>query len=180
MIKNTTKSSKATRHVMATGVWRVDPTRSTVKFSARGFWGALPVAGRFADIAGTAVLDENGQFDGGIVIPAGTLDTGLKFRDRHLKSAAFFNVDRYPEIRFAARRLTATADGHVIEGTLSVRDRSVELTLPVTVFPLPRRRAELRIETALDRATLGLGHSPLGMIRGAATVNVKVVLEQDR
>jgi polyisoprenoid-binding protein YceI len=156
----------------------VDATRSTATFTVRGFWGALPVTGRFADIAGTVTLDADGRFDGGVIIPTGTLNSGLKLRDRHLKSAPFFDVDRHPQIRFAARTLIATEDGPVLHGTLSARDRSTELALPVQLLPLPRCRVELSAETVLERSSLGLGHSPLGMIRGLATVRVHVVLEQ--
>jgi polyisoprenoid-binding protein YceI len=113
--------------------------------------------------------------DGELTIPAGSLDSGNRLRDRHLKSRAFLDAQRHPHIRFHARSLTRSADGSVIEGTLQVGERSVDLALPVEFRA--GQRVALSAQTVLDRDALGLGHNPLGMIRGQVTVTVYVVLE---
>lgn len=163
---------------LARGRWRVNARLSSATFAARGVWGALPAKGRLSDLSGTATFHADGRIEGELTIPAGCLDSGNRLRDRHLKSRTFLDVKRHPHIRFQARSLTRTADGHVIEGILQVRERTIELALPIELEA--GQRVALVAHNAFDRDALGLGHSPLGMIRGRVTVRVHVVLEPDR
>jgi polyisoprenoid-binding protein YceI len=170
-----------TQSPLEAGRWRVKPGSSSATFTARGFWGAVPVTGRFTDPTGAVAIDADGQLSGELVIPAATLSTGIGLRDRHLRSAQFFHVRRHPQIRFAALRLTAGGGGGTtISGKLAVRDRSIELVLPVQVEHGPEQTLTLTAETVLELEPLGLGHSPLGMVRGPASVHVRVVLERER
>ena len=162
--------------LLSPGRWNVDTNASTATFSARGVWGALPVSGGFSSLTGSVAFEPDGRCVGELVVPTPSLNTGLKLRDRHLKSADFFDVERYPEMRFTVEALTS--DG--LRGRLAVRDRSKTLTLPVTVRHLDADRVEVTAETEFERAELGVGKSPLGTIRGAAAVRVRVVLERDR
>ena len=172
--------TQPTPQVLSPGAWRVRPGDSSASFSARGFWGAAQVLGEFSGLSGIATLDSHGRIEGELVIPTGTLNTGIGRRDRHLRSADFFDAERYPEIKFTAGPLTATEDGYVLNGQLAVRDRHVDCQLPVRMTAGPRQRVTITAETVLDRAALGLGHNPLGMIRGPGRVQVTIVLERDR
>jgi polyisoprenoid-binding protein YceI len=147
-----------------------------VAFSARGFWGLVPVTGSFAAPTGAAIVDRYGLLSGALVIPAATLSTGLALRDRHLRGHAFFDVERYPEIKFVVDRLNSSRKGHMVSGVLTVRDRSVELDLPVEVVERGAGELVLAGRAVIQREPLGLGHSPLGMIRGPAEVGVDLVL----
>ena len=156
------------------GRWQVDESDSTATFSARGVWGALAVSGGFSSLSGSVAVEADGGCVGALVIPTPSLSTGLRFRDKHLKSAEFFDVKRYPHIGFTVHALTS--DG--LRGTLTVRDRSKTLSLPVNVRELKSGRVELTTEAEFDREELGVGRSPLGAIRGPATVRVRVVLSR--
>ena len=164
--------------LLAPGHWRIRGERSRATFSARGFWGATAVTGTFAGLSGTATLAADGSFDGWLEIPADTLDTALARRDRHLKGADFFDVLHFPEIRFAADGFESTDDRHVVYGELFLHGRSIKLALPVQLVPVSRQRLFLTTEAVFNRDALGLGHSPLGMIRGPAKVHVHLVLER--
>jgi 3-(3-hydroxy-phenyl)propionate hydroxylase len=147
-----------------------------VTFSARGFWGLVPVTGSFAGPTGAATVDQDGRVSGELVIPAATLSTGLALRDRDLEGRDFFDVERYPEIRFAADRLTVSSGRIMVCGELAVRDRIAELELPVELAEEPGGRLALRADVVLEREPLGLGRSPLGMIRGPVEVRVDLGL----
>ena len=84
-------------------------------FAARGVWGALPAKGRLTGLSGAAIFHENGRIEGELTIPAGSLESGNRLGDRHLKSSAFLDVRRYRHIRFQPHRLADTSVGHVIE-----------------------------------------------------------------
>ena len=161
-------------------LWRIDPAGSSAGFRARGFWGAVPVSGEFRDLSGTARLGGDGRLEGELVIRTRTLHTGIAPRDLHLKSRSFFHVRRYPEIRFIGERVVAGEGGTVIHGRLFVRDRTVHLALPVQLTEEGPQRLKLTAEASLDRSALGVGHSPLGIVRGPAEVHVQIVLERAR
>jgi polyisoprenoid-binding protein YceI len=131
-------------------------------------------------LSGTARLKRGGRLEGELVITTRRLDTGIALRDRHLKSRSFFHVRRYPEIRFIGEQVLAGERGAVIHGRLCVRDRVVHLALPVQVTQEDQHRVKLTTEIALDRTALGVGHSPLGIVRGPAEVRVQIVLESAR
>ena len=156
--------------------WAVESAQSSVTFSARGFWGLARTTGSFSGISGTAELGAGGRFSGELVISAATLSTGLAVRDHHLRGRDFFNVERYPEIRFSADRLIASGGRYVVRGQLSLRDRVAALELPVELSEQPGERLALTAQTVLEREPLGLGRSPLGMIRGPAEVRVDLLL----
>lgn len=61
-------------------------------------------------------------------------------------------------------------------GELSVRDRIVELELPIELAEAPGKRLRLTAHSVIEREPLGLGRSPLGMIRGPADLRVDLVL----
>lgn len=125
--------SQEERPSLPSGGWRVVPAMSSVAFTARGVWGAVPVSGTLSGLSGRATVHGDGRIDGELTIPTGWLDSGNRLRDRHLKSASSLHVERYPNITFAPRRIWFREGGYVLEGTLRVRDRDVELVLPVEV-----------------------------------------------
>jgi polyisoprenoid-binding protein YceI len=158
--------------------WRVDDAGSSVTVSTRGFWGLARTTVTFTGLSGAAELDAGGRFSGELVIPAATLSTGLAVRDHHLRGRDFFDVERYPEIRFAAERLIASAGRYVVRGLLSLRDQVAGLELPVELAERPGDRLALTAHAVLEREPLGLGRSPLGMIRGPAVVRVDLMLSR--
>lgn len=89
------------------GRWRLDPTRSRVEFHVRHFYGLMTVKGRFDRFEGTLDLDAAPTIE--LTIDADSLDTKNRQRDKHLRSADFFDVTNHPQVRFASD--SATLDG---------------------------------------------------------------------
>jgi polyisoprenoid-binding protein YceI len=151
----------------ATGTWGLDPTASRVEVLAKTFWGLLTVRGRFGGIAGTAYLPADGPISAELSIDAASVDTANDTRDRHLRSADFFHVERHPHIQVAIDQVvltspeTFTAKGHM---TVAGRTQPVSFEGRIAVSS-DGCRAEVEATTAINRVVLGLHHSPLGMIR---------------
>lgn len=164
----------------ASGRWRVLGEHSFATFHARGVWGAVPANGRFTGLSGSITVANGEPISGDLAIPTATLITGLALRDHHLKGAGFFDVRRFPEITFVADRFVAVAGELRLRGRLQIRDRAIELELPVVVAEGSAGRVTLTARADLDRRAVGLGRSPLGMIRGPASVRINVVLERER
>ena len=107
------------------GVWRLDPERSSVEFHVRHFYGLMTVKGRFARYDGTLQL--NGRNSVELVIDADSLDTKLGKRDEHLRSADFFDIANYPQVRFESDDAALTGDTLKVRGRLTAAGRSIPL-----------------------------------------------------
>jgi polyisoprenoid-binding protein YceI len=86
---------------MAAERWNIDPAHSNVEFSVRHLM-ISTVKGRFSDVSGSVIADESDlsgvKID--VTIKAASIDTRQPDRDAHLRSADFFDVEKYPDIVF--------------------------------------------------------------------------------
>ena len=95
------QSSLPNRHprpTRAAGVWTAQ--RSSVEFHVPNFYGLQTVTGRFGSSEGTLELGAHPAAQ--LTIDAASLDTEHARRDKHLRSAAFFDVERHPHVRFTS------------------------------------------------------------------------------
>ena len=164
-----------TRNIEQTA-WRIDPDRSSVQFHTKNLWGLQTVKGHFARFEGE--LDLSGAPAVLLTIDAGSLDTGNKRRDKHLRSADFFDVTRCPYVRFVSERATLTGERLTIHGRLHARGASIPLDAEAT---LRRDGDELEIEAVAlaDHRELGMTWSPLAMLRTPSRLVVQGRLRRD-
>lgn len=66
-------------------------------------------------------------------IEAASIDTGIGLRDTHLRSADFFDVERFPTITFESLRVEAAGRRATVTGRLTMRGVTREIALPVDV-----------------------------------------------
>ena len=86
--------------------WTLDPTHAEVGFSVRHMM-ISTVKGRFGDVAGTVVLDQDLTASSvEATIGVTSIDTREPQRDGHLRSGDFFDADQFPTITFNSRRVT--------------------------------------------------------------------------
>jgi polyisoprenoid-binding protein YceI len=79
------------------GRWTLDPARSAIRFTHKTIWGLVTVKGTFADLSGEGEVLPDRSAHGSLRIGAASLDTRNAKRDKHLRSADFFDVERHPE-----------------------------------------------------------------------------------
>ncbi|MER6995244.1 YceI family protein [Streptomyces sp. NPDC000410] len=114
------------------GVWSLDPAHSSVGAVAQHL-GISSVHGRFTEFGGRIEIAADlaaSRVDA--VIDAASIDTGNALRDKHLKSADFLDVERFPEIAYRGHGLTlAGPDRWTVHGTLRLHgiERQVDLAL---------------------------------------------------
>src|SRR5262245_4813879 len=96
---------------MAQTKWNIDLSHSGVNFSIRHMVIAK-VRGRFAKFNGVLTLDDGDLTRSTVeaTIDAASIDTGVDQRDAHLRSADFFDVEKYPELRFRSTRIEKVDD----------------------------------------------------------------------
>ena len=130
---------KAARQAEA--VWIIDPKYTTVQFSAKLLF-LFTVKGSFGDIRGTIERDPADISRSSVeaFIKGGSITTGNKRRDLHLRSADFLDVQEYGEIRFKSTRVEKGRDRDTLRvtGTLTIRGRSHEVVLDVNEFDRSR------------------------------------------
>jgi polyisoprenoid-binding protein YceI len=112
--------------------WKLDPTHSTVEFSAKHLM-ITTVKGRIADIEGTIYTNETDPKNSSVeaTLKATSIDTRTDQRDQHLRSADFLNVEKYPEIKFRSTRIEGGREEFKLTGDLTIRDVTREITLNV-------------------------------------------------
>jgi polyisoprenoid-binding protein YceI len=158
------------------GAWVLEPARSTVALRSRSIWGIVPVKGTFTELAGEGTVSPTGEVSGTLKVAARSIDTAIKKRDSHLRSADFFDSDAYPHIVFTAGALTSSPDGRLaVIGTLRVRDETQPITIPIRVSASGDELVQLDAEITVDRSQFGLTWNQLGMVSLKNVITVRAV-----
>jgi polyisoprenoid-binding protein YceI len=121
----------------AAGIFEFDPQHSTVGFKVRHMM-ISNVKGDFRKFSGTVEYDPQAPHSAklDIVIDAASINTGEPQRDEHLRSADFFDVAKYPEIRFKSKRIARAGENNFeVAGDLTIHGVSREVTLHVETTP---------------------------------------------
>jgi polyisoprenoid-binding protein YceI len=173
---STTTPRPTAVHSIENTRWRIDPSRSRIEFRTPTFWGLVTVRGRFEHYDGTLDLRHEPAVE--LTIDASSLDTNNHKRDKHLRSADFFDVDNHPQVRFVSDGATLEGERLTVSGRLYVAGTSTPLNLDAR---LRRAGDELEVEarTSSDHRTVGMTHSPLGMIRTPSELIVHGRLVRD-
>ena len=155
---------------LADGSWRLDPTRSSVAFYVRNFYGLMTVKGEFADYEGTLDLGATPAVE--LTIQATSLDTKLAKRDEHLRSEDFFDVERHPQVRFVSDSASLDGEALRVRGQLHAGGKSIALELDAAVREVDGE-LELEAVTEADHRELGMTWSPLGILRAPSKLIVR-------
>jgi polyisoprenoid-binding protein YceI len=144
------------------GRWQLDPQASWLEFRVRHFWHLITVRGRFERLTGEGAVGPDGTLTGQLVIDAGSLNTKNKARDKHLRSADFFDSGRHPRVVITVNK-AALADGaHVTgEGTLEAAGIREPISFTADVADAGPDAITLRAELTVDRSRFGMTWSPM-------------------
>jgi polyisoprenoid-binding protein YceI len=112
-------------------IYTVDRAHTTVEFIVRHLM-ITKVRGRFTAFDGQIELAPGNDLPTSITatIDAGSIDTREEQRDAHLRSADFFEVEKFPDVIFESAGIHGTPDDFTIDGKLTIRGitRVVKLT----------------------------------------------------
>ena len=113
----------------------IDNNHSTVGFSVPILGGLSQVKGKFTDFAITLNNDEKDvtKSSVSVVIKATSVDTGIEGRDRHLRSADFFEVEKFPEITFKSERIEKKGKQFIAHGPLTMHGVTKQIALPFSI-----------------------------------------------
>jgi polyisoprenoid-binding protein YceI len=167
-----------------TTTWNIDATHSTIGFAIRHMVFSK-VRGRFLKYTGAVQLDDDlAKSWVEVAIDAASLDTGTAQRDTHLRSADFFDVDHFPELRFRSTRVEELGEGRLrVIGDLTIRDTTREVALDAEAAgrgmdPWGNERIGFVARTSIDRKEFGLQWNQL-LEAGGVLVGDRVEIELD-
>jgi len=173
-----------------TGTWQIDQAHSDISFSVRHMM-VSKVKGRFGAFSGTIVTADN-PLESSVTaeIDATSIDTNQQQRDDHVRSADFFEVEKYPTITFRSSSLEPAGDDYLVHGELTIKGntRNVDLKLELNGFgpdAYGGTRAGFTATTEISRKEFGVDISlPMdggGVVVGdkiAITLEIEAVLDQ--
>jgi polyisoprenoid-binding protein YceI len=165
--------------------WSIDPAHSHVEFAVRHLM-ISTVKGRFGVVTGTIKTDDSDPAKGDVEvsIDAASIDTREAQRDAHLKSADFFDVERFPAITFRSTRVSdVNGDRFKLTGDLAIHGVTREVTLDVTSEgrgkdPWGGDRVGFSATTKIKRSEFGLTWNQVLETGGIAVGDeIKISLE---
>ena len=142
------------------------------------------VRGSFNDVQGYfhADLDDMSKSSARVVLKAASVDTRNNDRDNHLRSADFFDVEKWPDITFESTQIEEVSDNaYVISGHLTIRDVTKPVTIPLELMGVQTDafgalRAGFEGSRRINRRDFGLEWN-MPLDKGGVLVSERISLE---
>jgi len=172
-----------TTTLLPAGTWNIDPSHSSVEFSVRHLM-ISKVKGSFKTFSGAVTVPEDPfQASIHVTIDPNSIDTGDATRDQHLRSADFFEVEKYPVAEYRSSGVRPEGDGYVVDGQLTLHGvtRPVALILELNGVggdPWGNIRAGFAATTEINRRDFGIDIT-MPLETGGVVVGDKIKLSID-
>src|SRR5436189_3262815 len=138
----------------ATESYKFDPSGSTIGFSVHQFLGTT--LGKFTSFSGRIEVDREHPGNSSVTaqIDVRSIDTRIKKRDDHLRSAEFFNVEQFPRMTFMSRSVKRTGpESGDIVGDLTMHGVTKPITLRVKLLTPINETGRTRWSVTTDPIT---------------------------
>lgn len=180
-----------TTQLQEKSIYALDTAHTTVEFVIRHLM-ITKVRGRFTAFDGHIELAAANDLPTSVTatIDAGSIDTREEQRDGHLRSADFFDVEKYPKLSFESTRIDGTPDDFMIDGKLTIHGVTRDVSLAATFEgrmndPWGGTRIGYSASTTINRKDYGLTWNAAletgGVVVGDEVrieLNVEAILQQ--
>ena len=111
--------------------YKIDSKDSSVSFSVKHIV-VSEVRGRFKQFSGTIKFDQANLPNSSVAftVEAASVDTDNERRDSDLRGPMFLDVNMYPEMSFASRRIEGSGHDYVVIGDLQLHGITREVRVP--------------------------------------------------
>jgi polyisoprenoid-binding protein YceI len=165
------------------GDWDFDPAHTRIGFSARHAM-VTTVRGSFNDVTGRfyADLEDMSKSYAEVTLKAASVDTRNQQRDDHLRSPDFFDVEKWPDIRFVSTQIEEVEENaYMVSGDLTIRDITKHITVPLELMGVEKDafgalRAGFEGSRRVNRRDYGLEWN-MPLDSGGVLVSEKISLE---
>lgn len=116
-----------------------EPNHTTIGFVIPIAGGLTRVTGKFTqfdisvNVEKGRLLDDVTAWTVTATIATASIDTGIEARDKHLRTADFFDAETYPEIVFTSERIERSGEGYAAVGTFDMHGVKKPFRLPFTI-----------------------------------------------
>ncbi len=175
-------------NVASAATYNVDGSHSSAGFKVKHLMSKT--SGQFQEFSGSFQFDESNpkSFSGSFVIKAASISTNNAKRDGHLKSADFFDVEKFPELTFTAKDFKAAGRGrYKLGGDLTMHGVTKAVTFDVDYLgagkdPWGNQKVGFTASTRINRKDFGLTWNKVletgGLLVGE-DVEIEVQIEAD-
>jgi len=147
--------------------WTVDPFHSSLNFNI-SHSGISIVNGKFLEYTGSLTTDgealNNANFD--FTVKLESINTNVEDRDNHLRSADFFEVEKYPEMTFKSTKIVATEkpDEYLLYGKLTIKDVTKDVIFDVYYGGVAKsdqgEKLGMKATTTINRFDYNIDYDP--------------------
>ncbi len=165
---------------LTAGTWAIDPSHTEASFTVRHA-GISKVRGTVAVTSGTITVAEDLTLSGvTAALDPSTINTGDANRDGHLKSADFFDLEKFGEWTFASTAVRADGEDYVVTGDLTINGVTKPVDLAVefggaATDPFGNQRAGFSASVTISRKDFGITWNA-ALEAGGVLVSDKVVI----
>lgn len=167
--------------------WQIDQAHSTIGFEVKHMM-VSKVKGQFTNYSADVEVDNLEDLTSAnieITIDATSINTNNGDRDNHLKSAEFFDIEQYPDIKFKSTNITKDGDDYKVSGDLTIKDVTKPVVFDVEyggkgTNPWGVEVYGFEAETKIDREEFGLTWNAAletGGVLVGKDIKIKVELE---
>ena len=158
------------------GAWTAVADQSAVTAKSKSFWGVMPVKVRFTEFSGDGQVTAPQTAFGRIDIKAASLRTGIGKRDDHLRSADFFEAEKFPDISVVVTAADAVdVDTIGLRAQVTIKGTTKPLELKAKVTPVGDGGMRLTTQATINRQDFGVDGNMMGMIGDDVTISGDIV-----
>ncbi|HEX9930740.1 MAG TPA: YceI family protein [Pyrinomonadaceae bacterium] len=146
------------------GVYNFDKAHSNIGFRVKHM-GLAEVPGYFSDFTGSINYDAADATKSSVefTAKATSINTGNEGRDKHLRSADFFEVEKYSDITFKSTKIEKRGNNILATGDFTMKGVTKQIQLPVTFNGMLKdQRGNIKmgfsIETTVNRRDYGINY----------------------
>lgn len=163
------------------GTYNFDKAHSFIGFKVKHS-GLIDVPGFFRDFTGSVNFDAADMTKSSVEFTAmaTSVDTGVKPRDDHLRRADFFEVEKFPELRFKSTKVEKRGDAWMLTGDLTMRGVTKSVTFPFQIpgwLPADERsggKMGVTAQTTINRRDYGVNYSTNAMLSDAIKIDLQI------
>jgi polyisoprenoid-binding protein YceI len=167
----------------AVATYQIDPVHSELTFRVRHLLGR--VAGTFREWGGTIVMNTTDPARSSVTVEVKTasVETLKAERDNHLRTADFFDVQRFPTMKFRSTKVDVKDKSIRMEGDLTIRDQTKRVVLEGSYRgrfkdPWGKMRTAFFASTRIDRQDFGVSFNgpfeEIGQIGDEVSIEIAV------
>ena len=163
----------------SSGAWTAVPDQSSIVVKAKSMWGLAPVKLRFTEFSGDGQVTTPQTVFGRLDIQTASVQTGIRKRDDHLRSADFFEAEKFPDISVVVTGAeTIEGDAVDLRAQLTIKGTTKPVALKAKVTPVGDGGMRLSTEATVNRQDFGVDGNMMGMVGDKATISGDVVFRR--